>query len=491
MFDAHREKAETLAFLRKESLDVFNRLHSIDEDVLFVNQVHAAYPDIPLLPNLRCGAWYTDPAITTDCPAYFKSTDGHFSNWSFNLRRPNLHLLPLAVQNNGKGIVLVDSTRAGKRLPDALAKTVPIWCAVVNRAVLLRFPEDKVGWDAALYTPPGAVSAQEHAQIAARVDGWAEALATSSYTLPNLPRPLRPVWVTPASGTLPVPPPTCIPIVCVSASQVADSTTRRAGGFAYIQGSGDDHELWGRGLTPELFWAHRASLLATDRTELRELVERLVAGPTPAQTATLTSRVEPTPIARVNGRLLIGALADLPAKDAELHAGTAYIIILPSTSGSLTPLPSSPTPSPASASPSDPSRILRLASPTGKKSQLALLHSILPQSVSFARTHLQAGRRLCVACEDGRDLSVGVALVLLGVFFDADGELLPLASPTLSASEGTGGGDISGTITKDALRTRLEWIIASRPTANPSRATLKRVNEFLMSERGWRRGSGG
>ncbi|KAJ7655648.1 initiator tRNA phosphoribosyl transferase-domain-containing protein [Mycena polygramma] len=103
MFNAHREQSDALAFLRKESLDLFNRLHSIAEDVSFVNQVHAAYPDIPILPNLRCGAWYTDPAIATDCPAYFKSTDGHFSNWSFNLRRSNLHLLPLAAARGGKG----------------------------------------------------------------------------------------------------------------------------------------------------------------------------------------------------------------------------------------------------------------------------------------------------------------------------------------------------------------------------------------------------
>jgi tRNA A64-2'-O-ribosylphosphate transferase len=49
MFDAHREESEALAFLRKESLDLFNRLHSIDQDVTFVNQVHAAYPGIPIL----------------------------------------------------------------------------------------------------------------------------------------------------------------------------------------------------------------------------------------------------------------------------------------------------------------------------------------------------------------------------------------------------------------------------------------------------------
>jgi len=35
--------------LRKESLDVFNRLHSIEEDVAFVNQVNDAYPDLALV----------------------------------------------------------------------------------------------------------------------------------------------------------------------------------------------------------------------------------------------------------------------------------------------------------------------------------------------------------------------------------------------------------------------------------------------------------
>lgn len=34
-------------------------------------------------------------------PAYFKSTDGHFGNWSFNLRRPNLHLLSTVITAGG------------------------------------------------------------------------------------------------------------------------------------------------------------------------------------------------------------------------------------------------------------------------------------------------------------------------------------------------------------------------------------------------------
>lgn len=73
----------------------------------------------------------------------------------------------------------MDSTRAGKRIPDALSKTVPIWCAVVNRAIRLRSPAgpDARAWDTALYTPPGSVSPQEHGQVELRLDGWASQLA--------------------------------------------------------------------------------------------------------------------------------------------------------------------------------------------------------------------------------------------------------------------------------------------------------------------------
>lgn len=35
--------------LRKESLDIYNRLHSIQEDVSFVNTIHEAYPNLPLI----------------------------------------------------------------------------------------------------------------------------------------------------------------------------------------------------------------------------------------------------------------------------------------------------------------------------------------------------------------------------------------------------------------------------------------------------------
>lgn len=146
-----------------------------------------------LAANLRCGEWYADPKLVRrhgSHAAYFKSTDGHTGNWSFNLRRPNLHLLPLIDECRGYlstfcseqcspkfSILLVDSTRSGKRLPDALSKTVPIWCAVVNRAILQLYPECQE-WDTALHTPP-SVSRQEHDRIEDLLDQWALSLTVS------------------------------------------------------------------------------------------------------------------------------------------------------------------------------------------------------------------------------------------------------------------------------------------------------------------------
>lgn len=36
-------------------------------------------------------------------------------------------------------------------------------------------------------------------------------------------------------------------------------------------------------------------------------------------------------------------------------------------------------------------------------------------------------------------------------------------------------------VNKQSIAKRLQWIISSRPEANPSRATLKRVNEYLLT----------
>jgi tRNA A64-2'-O-ribosylphosphate transferase len=38
--------------IRKETVDLFNRLHSVNEDIHFVRQIHMAFPSLPLIREL-------------------------------------------------------------------------------------------------------------------------------------------------------------------------------------------------------------------------------------------------------------------------------------------------------------------------------------------------------------------------------------------------------------------------------------------------------
>ncbi|KIY51789.1 initiator tRNA phosphoribosyl transferase [Fistulina hepatica ATCC 64428] len=446
-----------LGLIRRETVDIYNRIHSIADDIEFVNLVHAAYPDLPVLPNLRCGAWYVDPAISAGVPAYFKSTDGHTGNWMFSLRRANMHLVPL-ISSHG-GAILIDSTRAGKHIPDALSKTIPIWCAVVNRAVALRYPDEKCAkWDKALYTPPGVVSAQEHSMIEAQVDNWAKALASSTYAIPLLTRSLRPIWVTPSTSVFPVLSEAYCAVVCVSASRRVDlGWERRSEGFAYVQGAGDDHELWGMGLTPDLFWAHRIQILSATRADINDLVKGIVDAAGPAFT-----RSQPTPVLPVSGRIQLAAIADvldvvgrLPEHGSE---GIAYILV------SVTPL----------SIPDGPHALILHVDK--KLAARQFREHVLPQSMVFTRVALLRGDHVCIACESGSDLSVGIALAALQMFFDDEGHVV-VGKHDRSASN---------MASKTSIGRRLEWILATRPQTRFPSTTRKRVNEFLLTRSSFR-----
>lgn len=91
--------SQTLASLRLSTLSIHNRLSSIYEDYLFVNQI-ASYFQLPLVANERCGSWYIPPERKA-ASVYFKSTDGHFGQWAFSKRRLNLHLIDLIIKSKG------------------------------------------------------------------------------------------------------------------------------------------------------------------------------------------------------------------------------------------------------------------------------------------------------------------------------------------------------------------------------------------------------
>lgn len=171
--------------------------------------------------------------------------------WDFNIRRNNLHLLPIIAEH--KGCVIVDSTRKGKRIPDALSKTIPIWCCTVNRAVA-KYRKQQGDWDTQLHTLPSAVSRSEHTQIEARIDMFVERLLESGVDMEavskHVVKPLRCIWYTPQSyySVMESPPDfedaPFYPVVCLSASEAVETGCQSRPGYLYVQGSGDDQEAW-------------------------------------------------------------------------------------------------------------------------------------------------------------------------------------------------------------------------------------------------------
>ncbi|GAA5897448.1 hypothetical protein JCM6882_001889 [Rhodosporidiobolus microsporus] len=497
------------AAIRGQLRDSYNRLHSIALDADFVHdQVAPAYPDFPVVANQRAGAWYVKPS-DEKAHAYFKSTDGHANEHNFNLRRANLALLPLIKER--QGIIFVDSTRRGKRFPDALSKTIPLWCAVLNRARALRLPPSPENADVspeewaeqgALYTSPQAVGRSEHSQVEVKIEGWAQDLVNSAYDLSSLlslRRPLRPFFVSPSS-TLPATPlgassrsfSSCLPIICCSASKLVGSSSsdedggdgadwvERERGFTYVQGSGDDHEAWSRGLTPGAFWKNSEEILKAGRDEIDEVIARVVLEQFKVDEGEADKEGgDETTFTPIRSTGLSLAFAVDPAALPSPSPDTPLLITV-ATSRTAPASNSTSSTSPASSSPT-PKRLDLLTRPgkAGYNSFFsAALASPLTAALEAATAALKEGKEVRVAVaknEEGsqgeaNDLGVAVALILLVRLFDPSGALLPAESPTPS-------------ITKDLIRARLQWFLEACPTINPSRASLNQINTLLMSRR--------
>ncbi|KAK9369020.1 tRNA A64-2'-O-ribosylphosphate transferase [Lipomyces kononenkoae] len=439
--------------LAKDSRSVHNRLHSIAHDSEFVTGVSEAF-GLPLVANERCGRWYVSPERIADS-VYFKSTDGHTGQWGFSLRRLNLHIIDLAVGSGG--IVIVDSTRRGKRMPDALSKTVPIWCAVVNNAVF---------GAGSLHTSPAAVSASEHAQIEAQIGTWTQQLLSCGIDMATirekLDKPLRPIWVTPDPALiLPPEPPTfddCYAIVLCTASRMVQDGTERRHGYTYVQGAADDHEAWASVITPNIFWANKELFLKASAHELEELIRdgRLQSQPTVDSLEILTN----------TGWLDISAIADtgiyIGKKQSVIHHYNDITDF-----DKIIDLSTSPTALPERDESNNNKEVLQLPIPAGKRGSKQLRLELPRIMAFFESTCLSSSKiRLVILCDTGSDFSVGAALSILSLYYNDDGEIKER---------------VHKRVDKETVRRRLAFIVMQRKV-NPSRATLLAVNSVLM---GW------
>ncbi|EGO00764.1 hypothetical protein SERLA73DRAFT_28779, partial [Serpula lacrymans var. lacrymans S7.3] len=60
---------------------------------------------------------------------------------------------------------------------------------------------------------------------------------------------------------------------------------------------------------------------------------------------------------------------------------------------------------------------LQIVTPFGKKGQIHYLQVVLPRSMIFIESHIKSGRPVCISCDTGKDVSVGVALAALSKLF--------------------------------------------------------------------------
>lgn len=478
--------------LRKDALSVKNRLQSILYDHHQVQLLCNKWQLPPLIANERCGLWYVAPNEYIET-CYFKSTDGHTHNWSFSQRRLNFHLLKLLKSGN---IAVVDSTKKGKLMPDALSKTIPIWCAVINS---IYFDKEQIedcyklllanNW---LWVPSKMVGASETVQIQQLIPGFArevvakglitkqlleELVGTDSprkpfvcqWYYPGCPRP------EPSAG---IDPDLCRTINCVIASKKMDDLqnqmTLRINGslvqWHYVQGSADDHELWltkgicdGK-LDPPFFWNHiytnpeivdPNTHMIHDWLGEEELVSKMnVIWKTHHQQLPAKTNQLPDVTDVKNGDNTTGIsfgvirssidYADLansfPSTNQFVVFSTKYDIIIP---------------------PGKKVKVFHYALESGKKSARQL-REIFPVLIP----QLDTSSPIMVLCEDGSDLSTLLVLILLCQNYDGDWGRYEVTETRPKPN-------------KDTVRHHLRLLLDIR-RVNPSRNTLQSVNAYLM-----------
>lgn len=339
-------------------------------------------------------------------------------------------------------------------MPDALSKTIPIWCCVINHVL---FPE-VVKHE--LHTPPQAVSESEHTQISGRVASFVDNfLKICKPDIKNLrskiQKPLRPLWVTQKSSLPDVPPSFSDfhPIVLCTASRRVNGAEGSEGG--YIQGAADDHEAWSQDLTPTLFWGHIERLLAANEEDLPALIVQLVGeDPNPDAVPLL---VKPT------SNLFISSSMNLNTTPFDVIVNCGPTPLSEHMSHSIGTI--------------DNKKHIWLKCPPGKLGSRALRNQLRQLRVLEEWLGKESTTAKILVCDPtGKDCAVGAALAILSTYSSALGVL------SFEPQGDSMGVQPRQRPDKTLIKERLSWITTTHSALNPPRETLKSVNAYLMSD---------
>ncbi|XP_021723554.1 uncharacterized protein C3F10.06c-like isoform X1 [Chenopodium quinoa] len=490
--------------IKKRDNTLYNALLSIYHDSIFVGEISQLWPRLPLVANLRCGLWYSPQFNGGTC--YFKSTDGHSNNCSFNTSRLNLHLALLA--GNKGGCIIVDSTRKGKRFPDSMSKTIPVWSCVLNR-VIQRYKnmihenfsaaneekpkENSTDWDCHLHLPLW-VPKTEKASIENRLDDFTALLEESGADIASLAaslrKPLRPLWISQKSVIWLNEVPDhdswdFTPLILVSGSSSNGFLPQRTSSefsWNYIPGAGDDEESWARGLTPDLFWNHVYDLINCGpdlcNKKVSEIVEKdrvyraqrgqdapqiLVKSQKsletnghhefPLHSEFESIKVGVSPSTKRDSSICWLGLTNISVSTTQLAATKPDVDSILNCGNELLNVDHSYA-------------YLHLPIVSSKLDRFSLLNN-LPSAMKFARSTLLQAKSLLVCCPDGEDISVCVCLAILISLFTEDG----------SFDDGKSFKETE--ISKLEMRRRLVFMCKFSTNARPSRGNLRQVFCFL------------
>ncbi|XP_020264903.1 uncharacterized protein C3F10.06c isoform X2 [Asparagus officinalis] len=459
--------------IKKKQNSIYNALRSIYEDSVFVSEIAGLWPDLPLVANLRCGLWYSSQFEST---CYFKSTDGHSNNCSFSTARLNLHLAQLAGQRGG--CIVVDSTRKGKRFPDSMSKTIPIWACVLNRAIARRlkrrFQDDgelelksfsseiaengeiSISWDCSLHLPLWVLGT-EKAAIENRLEEWTNQLeacgADIDFVISSLRKPLRPLWISQRSLIWLNEVPDYdswdfTPIILVSASAtngIIQQRTTSEFSWHYIPGAGDDEESWARGLSPQLFWKHAFDIIDSGpdmfnqkvseivekervyRSQRGEVLPQVIAKHHKSrESASITDKQSDISCQLVNSEQQCSSI-NIKSSENECYLswiGPTSVALcrtchVEDVSHGVDCLLNCDSKSVSFCSKSD-SSYLHLPIVTSKLDRFSLMNN-LSSAIDFAKQNLSKQRKLLICCHDGEDISVCVCLAIITMLFDEKG----------------------------------------------------------------------
>lgn len=413
----------------------------------------------------------------------------------------------------------MDSTRKGKRFPDSMSRTIPIWTCVLNRAIrnhrklmdqnasVMKDSDPNISsnaaaenssdtsleWDCSLHLPLW-ISKTEKSSIENRLEEWTRNLESSGADIASLSgtlkKPLRPLWISQQSVIWLNEVPDhdswdFTPIILVSASSstggVYQQRTSSEFSWSYISGAGDDEETWARGLTPTLFWKHAYDLINVGpglcNQKVAEIVEK--------DRVYRAQRGENAPQITTDGRLSVEKDVSLPSEFTLLNIQEnssdedCVMYWLGSTNVAVgSTQVATATPQVDCILNCDKESIdvqtsytyLHLPTVNSKFDRFSLL-SNLPSSVDFAKENLSQGKTLLVCCSDGEDISICVCLAILISLFDEEGSFIDQSSSN----------EIQ--INKWDMRKRLVYVCKYATNARPSRGNLKQVFSFLNGGR--------